>query len=312
MNGLPIAFFIVVIVSTFVWLISAGFTDFFSAIYINGIAGSKNAKESCSYRNRFKVFLELSRFFYYSIGFIGALLLTNEGFLGLMKLPAPPDDLFSYPGLWVIYFFIVFYYEVVQVMDVGITSPHKVTTITKDKVKRDYVLFLRGFQTDNYLSELYLDRMTGDYFSEHRFMQRLSILYNAYAIGRPEELINPSGASRIYLDNETWQSDVSDLMNKAKCIVILVNDKPNCLWEIAQTDSMIKKTVFLINKRTNFDVARSTSPFLNSISETPSSSHFYVYSDLNGNPKCMPYKNTKNDYWSIIEKIRLIMDNDVN
>lgn len=62
-----------------------------------------------------------------------------------------------------------------------------------------------------------------------------------------KESYSPIGADRIYLDDSTWKDDVIDLMVTAEKIVVLVDNKENCLWEIEQTNKLKWKTVYIVN-----------------------------------------------------------------
>ena len=174
-------------------------------------------------------------------------------------------------------------------------------------MKKNYVLFLRGFGSDNYLSVSYQEKnKRKDYFSEHHFMRRLSFIQNAYAVGRPEELKNPSGATRVYLDNESWQSDVRELMYNAKCVIILVNDKPNCIWEIAQSERIKSKVIYIVNNKSKYVKVCQQLPQFNVLGNILSEKHFFFYYDRNGKVICQLYKNTGSFYWKIIDIVRKI------
>lgn len=122
----------------------------------------------------------------------------------------------------------------------------------------DYVLYLRGFETDDYSPELkqLKRRKRNSQFSEYYFTRVLQSKETVCAVGMTKEVESPIGAQRIYLDDETWQKDVLDLMRAAKTIYILVNDRPSCIWEIDQSLSMLDKTIFLVDDRTKYDKVR--------------------------------------------------------
>ena len=120
----------------------------------------------------------------------------------------------------------------------------------------DYVLYLRGFESDDYSSEskqLKKSRKRDSRFSEYYFTRVLQTKETVCAVGMTKEIEAPIGAQRIYLDDETWQGDVLDLMRAAKEIYILVNDRPSCIWEIDQSLSMLDKTIFLVDEREKYD-----------------------------------------------------------
>lgn len=123
---------------------------------------------------------------------------------------------------------------------------------------KDYVLYLRGFETDNYSSESkqYKNLKDSSRFSEYYFTRVLQSKTTVCAVGMTKEVDAPIGAQRVYLNDETWQEDVLDLMRSAKEIYILVNDRPSCIWEISQSLSMVDKTIFLVDDREKYDKIR--------------------------------------------------------
>ena len=123
---------------------------------------------------------------------------------------------------------------------------------------KDYVRYLRGFETDDYASESkqYKNRKGSSRFSEYYFTKVLQSKETVCAVGMTKEVDAPIGAQRVYLDDETWQEDVRDLMRSAKEIYILVNDRPSCIWEINQSLGMLDKTIFLVDEREKYNKVR--------------------------------------------------------
>ena len=119
---------------------------------------------------------------------------------------------------------------------------------------KDYVLYLRDFETDDYSPEKkQYKKLTksSSRFSEYYFTKVLQSKETVCAVGMTKEVDAPIGAQRVYLNDETWQEDVWDLMRSAKEIYILVNDRPSCIWEISQSLGMLDKTIFLVDERKN-------------------------------------------------------------
>lgn len=123
---------------------------------------------------------------------------------------------------------------------------------------KDYVLYLRGFETDDYAPELeqYKKLKGSSSFSEYYFTRVLQSKATVCAVGMPKEIDAPIGAQRVYLNDETWHEDVLDLMRSAKEIYILVNDRASCIWEISKSLSMLDKTIFLVDDREKYDKVR--------------------------------------------------------
>ena len=131
---------------------------------------------------------------------------------------------------------------------------------TKDDVlslNKPYILYLRGFQNDNYNYKFQLE-LEGriDSFSEYHLVKKISDKIPVYTIGMTKEAYSPIGADRVYLDDLTWQNDVLELMIAAERIVVLVDDKENCLWEIEQTNMLKNKTIYIVNDYYKYVLAK--------------------------------------------------------
>ena len=127
----------------------------------------------------------------------------------------------------------------------------------------DFVLFLRGFASDDYSTEGQLERKAKKLkqsrrFSEYAFTKILGQRRTVCAIGMTKEISSPIGAVRIYVDDETWQQDVRDLMERAKAIYILVNDSSSCIWEICESGTWLSKSVLLVDDLEKYERVRSS------------------------------------------------------
>lgn len=150
------------------------------------------------------------------------------------------------------------------------TLPISGTTITKFKKHHNqYALYLRGFSTDDYtpVMEVQAEKLrsikNGTFgsskredpqqkpFSEREFQKALSKYLPLYSVGMTKELESPEGSTRIYLDDGTWQEDVSYLIKDAKYIFIRVNSSDNCIWEIVKSQEIAPdKVVYIIDDET--------------------------------------------------------------
>lgn len=184
------------------------------------------------------------------------------------------------------------------------------------KKKRNYILYLRGFITDDYSPVM---NETAKQVSETRpwkvnlednkekidpnslpLNERdLSKAWKKYAqvysVGLPEELESPEGSKRIYLDNQTWQQDVLHLMNDAQLIIIRINSNDNCIWEIQQCRSLYSdKTVYYIENveilKEVLDKMGTNAPICLR-SPKIDQNHMYAY-QANGEIIVHPYINT--------------------
>ncbi len=307
--GLAFSFFVIIITSTLCWLLCTVYTQILSAHFSKKIKQSTSASDSCIYRNTYKRLLVVEKLLFCIFAIIGTMCIFEFVTHDLLHLNTPgrESEYFSSPIFWLMFFISCIFYIVLMLTDSSYSPYEVVTSITSKDVKKDYVLFLRGYGSDNDLSVSYQEKnKRKDCFSEHQFMRRLSFVQNAYTVGRPEELINQSGATRVYLDNESWQSDVRELMYKAKGVIILVNDRPNCVWEIAQSEIIKTKVIYIVNNKTKYAGVCQALPQFNVVDNIPSDEHFFFYYDKEGKVKCKPYKNTGSSYWEVINVVRNI------
>ena len=147
------------------------------------------------------------------------------------------------------------------------TLPISGITISKFKKRhKEYALYLRGFSTDDYtpVMEEKVEKARSikngtfasskkkdpqqEPFSEKAFQKALNRYLPLYSVGMTKELESPEGSKRIYLDDESWQTDVSYLITNAKYVFIRVNSSDNCIWEIFKSIEIASdKVVYIID-----------------------------------------------------------------
>ena len=131
------------------------------------------------------------------------------------------------------------------------------------KENKRFVLYLRGFNNDNYAHEKHIyELFSKEEFSEYFFFMKTQEHIPVCAVGMTKEFDSPFGAQRIYLDDNTWRKDVKDLMEKASRIYILVNDRESCIWEIKQSSEFLGKTGDLVFPELNDLPDKKTNYFL--------------------------------------------------
>lgn len=161
----------------------------------------------------------------------------------------------------------------------SLSLPMNFMTMKKFMSKeRSFILYLRGFITDNYTPsmEKMADTVSNaepwktkiDSEEKEVHPNQLSLnekaltkawkrYYKTYSVGRPEELESPEGTKRIYLDNDSWQEDAKTLMDLAKYILVSVHPNDNCIWEIRQCDTLFpEKTIYYVDDITNLGIVR--------------------------------------------------------
>lgn len=147
--------------------------------------------------------------------------------------------------------------------------------MTKD---RNFILYLRGFITDNYTPSLEKTAETVSNaepwktnidsekkeinpnqlsLNEKALAKAWKRYYQTYSVGLPEELESPEGTKRIYLDNDSWMEDAKTLMELAKYILVSVHPNDNCIWEIRQCNTLFsEKTIYYVDDITNLAIVR--------------------------------------------------------
>lgn len=148
--------------------------------------------------------------------------------------------------------------------------------------ERIFILYLRGFITDDYSPKLektadvvtnaapWKSKIDTDKVKENPndfplSEKSLAKAWNncpirfceVFSVGRPEELESPEGTKRIYLDNDSWQEDAKTLMDLAKYILVCIHPNDNCIWEIRQCDTLFpEKTIYYVDDITNLGIVR--------------------------------------------------------
>lgn len=111
---------------------------------------------------------------------------------------------------------------------------------------------------------------------------------------------SPEGSVRIYLDDETWQQDVSDLIEKAEYIFILVHNSKSCIWEIQQCQWIAsEKTVYFIDAPNSLKELCVSNPEgipsgLKDLVRNGLSVRHTMLCEKNGVTKAFHYQNTEN------------------
>src|SRR5262249_33611427 len=87
------------------------------------------------------------------------------------------------------------------------------------------VVYLRSFQDDDPRGGEATERELGSIFAT---------LGPVVAIGRPGEGLPPLGATRVYVDNDRWQTVAADLIGRAGAIIFRVGATAGLRWELEQ------------------------------------------------------------------------------
>lgn len=216
------------------------------------IQQSSSAKEAIMHRKRLKK-ARLTFFIIFFVLYIGGSIYLN--FIG------DNDTNSIIQGVKAITLGLVFLYTTLFKKSKYEDLKGNVSTFTKtDYLEKNqrFALFLRGFGDDVYAKYTDIQKAEDfEDFSEYHFMKLLENRIPSCAIGMTKESDSPYGASRVYVDDETWQSVVRELMEKADEIYILANDRDSCIWEIEQSLHMLEKTTYIIDHPERYEHIRS-------------------------------------------------------
>ena len=165
---------------------------------------------------------------------------------------------------------------------------------------KKYCLFLRGFEQDDYGHDPVVSEKTYDSFSEYEFTSLVMQNIPICAVGMTKEVNSPRGATRVYLNDDSWQNDVLELMEKSQVIYILVNDRKSCIWEIEQSFKMLGKTVYIIDDIQKYENVRQQFTHKISFPKVPddqkSDKNIFVMTYLNEDFDIKSYKNNIEGY----------------
>ena len=83
-----------------------------------------------------------------------------------------------------------------------------------------------------------------------------------YAVGRPNEIDAPYGATRVYISESTWKQEVEELIHKATEIFLRVCDTEPCKWELEKSLLSIDKLSLIVDNISEYDAVRAEFPKL--------------------------------------------------
>lgn len=111
------------------------------------------------------------------------------------------------------------------------------TTDIIDELEK-YNLYLRSFEADSSPR------------SEKMICGEFGKLYETYAIGNPNTVLQPLGVRRIYASDNEWQEAVSRLMEGARIIIMRCAETEGAMWEINRLFSrpeLLAKCVWIVD-----------------------------------------------------------------
>lgn len=240
--------------------------------------------------------------------------------------------------LWIIVVLIISVYPSLSMPISGTTFDRLISK------KKGFVLYLRGFSTDNYKNyhqanfferaksvwsfkkkESIFDeteyeildnkdawgiggnKIIDKPFSEYNLAKawkyskkiwRNSKKVKLYCVGMTKELESPVGCKRIYIDDTTWQDNVTELIKRASRIFVLVNTSESCLWEIKQCEQYAKdRTIYILHDEKILEkvhaLMKKDTPqiFLRHLDDNSITKHILLY-EKSGKDTIYNYTNT--------------------
>lgn len=167
--------------------------------------------------------------------------------------------------------------------------------LTKDE---DFYLYLRGFEDDVPFKWSGKPRRTK--FDETLLAEAVEygVGYSLYALGMTKEIDGPEGAQRIYVNDHDWHEKVLVLMQRAKQIFILVNNRESCLWEIEQAKTMQDKLIFIVDDHDEYNEIRCKYGDVFNMPNPPDdiTRNFF----FRCNSEAISFGNTLSDYLTIL------------
>lgn len=172
---------------------------------------------------------------------------------------------------------------------------------------RRFALYLRAFHNDRYSSRevdyhLVGMNMEGDdlehgSFSEKAFADEMESFINTYAVGMSKEVVHPDGSRRIYLDDDTWQEDVIELMEQATLVFVLMENRESCIWELQQSMDRLEKAYYIVDDVEMYmAMKRDLDLSLPEIPLCMSKARHFIFHWQDGRFVIQPFLNTKSDY----------------
>jgi hypothetical protein len=158
--------------------------------------------------------------------------------------------IYIYNGFIIIAIALLFSFGPLYSLGERISRPDAKSLLEKDS--RPHVLLLRPFRTDY--------RATFSFFTafssaEDTIVPILEEIGPVISVGRPGEVLPPSGAARLYVPNEDWQEVVNHLMTSSRVVVLLLFshvplEKTSHLsgftWEINQAFKLLQPQQLLL------------------------------------------------------------------
>ncbi|MBQ3710331.1 MAG: hypothetical protein II887_06485 [Bacteroidales bacterium] len=164
------------------------------------------------------------------------------------------------------------------------------TVVSKELLSsnRHFSLYLRAFRSDQDASN----------FSEKDFARLVAKVGfpKLYAVGLPNEVDAPYGATRIYISESTWKQEVEELILKASEIFLRVCDTEPCKWELGKSLSFKEKLSLIVDNISEYDAVRAEFPDLPQLQAFDGCFYILRYKEAADTWKIQKYKLSPKGY----------------
>lgn len=218
-------------------------------------------------------------------------------------LPSLSDFLF----LDLVGIFLMFAFMMMPVIFQGESNFLHISWYSKESfLKRhsSFSLYLRAFEVDSYTAKTkWYHRLFPDIktqrFAEHKFASA-NKHQTICTIGLPEETEAPYGATRVYVENDTWKSEVHELMQLADKIYILLSNRESCLWEIQKSTELLNKTVFIVEPSCDYPGIRTHLNNIIDLPILPQDHRNYAFQKTKTGWSVAVFENSRKDYRKLL------------
>jgi hypothetical protein len=180
-------------------------------------------------------------------GIVGTLILL-VGFAGMLLcvVASHSDNL----GFILVGMLTGFIGPILMIVGRRLIRRNAVTVLRNDK--RPPILYLRSFGSDASLVDRWLDLFymmlfAGRYEThEQSLTKALADIGPLIAIGKPNDLIPPIGATRLYVSHDKWQEVVQQLVAASKFVILRLGPTEGFWWELQHVAERCKPSQVLI------------------------------------------------------------------
>jgi TM2 domain-containing membrane protein YozV len=108
------------------------------------------------------------------------------------------------------------------------------------------VVYIRSFKNDERIASRF--QWTAAFSVEQELATVMNRVGPMIAIGKPGEPLPQLGAARLYVDDNHWRSTITDLMQRARLVVVLAGGTANLQWEMDQAVALVscQRLIFIV------------------------------------------------------------------